>query len=455
MADVLAPLEELPATTAALMSATLRAGRNLTVQSAERLAQRAGGPADTLWAIRKTSLDLRFLVARQGEEVFFFFFKRQLPQVRPLMARLQACVQATEEVAPIGSLGGGAQPLKGLPQQPIYRLKVPSFLFVNPTAAELSQYAPPGTTAQNGVLFRVGKTGRSILGICRPELGIKAKVSYQVDGEAPRLLTNWPVEPFLALIETLRDFIAGEQTNSTELDLELPTDPSQMSDVHVTLYWFVEAFRAMEDAQRVIPPVESSSASAALIRPSYGTTSYSAEIALSVDSNGRFASAKSQDLISLGMHLSVLREKGALLARIALDPPDFLCQGALRDAFLESLRQSAPKELRKALGFGEDSAWSDFLDSAKERSVVFRIARDGNTDQDAVVLPGTVAGTFRTVILRTQAVVDASGPSPRVALSKTVRMYDSAAGQAQTLDVETVTYFMRLASALQSWLRVI
>lgn len=43
MADVLAPLEELPATTAALMSATLRAGQHLTVQSAERLAQRAGG----------------------------------------------------------------------------------------------------------------------------------------------------------------------------------------------------------------------------------------------------------------------------------------------------------------------------------------------------------------------------------------------------------------------------
>ena len=41
--------------------------------------------------------------------------------------------------------------------------------------------------------------------------------------------------------------------------------------------------------------------------------------------------------------------------------------------------------------------------------MVFRIARDGNTDQDAVVLPGTVAGTFRTVMLRTQAVVDVSG----------------------------------------------
>ena len=455
MADVLAPLEELPATTAALMSATLRAGQSLIAQSEERLARKGSGPGDVLWAIRKTSIDLRFLVARQGEEVFFFFCKRQLPQVRPLMARLQACVQATEEVVPVESLGGRTQPLRGLPQQPIYRLKVPSFLFVKPTAAELSQYAPPGTTAQNGVLFSLGKTGRSILGICHPELGVKAKVSYQVDGEAPRLLSSWRVEPFLDLIETLRDFIASEQTRSTELDLDLPTDPSQMSDVHVTLYWFVAAFRAMEDAQKLMTQVAPSSGSAGLKSPRYGTTSYSAEIALSVDANGRFASAKSQDLISLGMHLSVQREKGALLSRIALDPPDFLCQGALRDAFLESLRQSASKELRKALGFGEDSAWSDFLDSAKERSVVFRIARDGNTDQDAVVLPGTVAGTFRTVMLRTQAVVDASGPSPRVALSKTVRMYDSAAGQSQTLDVETVTYFMRLASALQGWLRVI
>ena len=61
----------------------------------------------------------------------------------------------------------------------------------------------------------------------------------------------------------------------------------------------------------------------------------------------------------------------------------------------------------------------------------------------------------RTLILRTAAKVDAAAKPMTVKLSGMVLCYDSLGGKGQTLDSQTVTYFMRLALALKQWLAVL
>ena len=127
----------------------------------------------------------------------------------------------------------------------------------------------------------------------------------------------------------------------------------------------------------------------------------------------------------------------------------------LRDAFLGQLRSSLPLGVLQPLGLQQGSAWTDFLDSARERAVVFRIGRDKNKDIDVVVLPGAGRDGLRTFILRTSAVVDVNAQPIDVKLSGITVIYDSVAGSHGRLDDPTVAYFMRLAGAFKSWLSVL
>ena len=97
--DELATLEELPFTTRELASATIQAGRQLLSRSAADIAPGAA-PQQGLLAIRRTALELKFYVARDGQEILFFFVKRQRPTMRSLAARLQLTLVAVPESAP-------------------------------------------------------------------------------------------------------------------------------------------------------------------------------------------------------------------------------------------------------------------------------------------------------------------------------------------------------------------
>lgn len=448
-----APLEELPMTTRELARATLRAGRTLVRASVARRSSQPGPPR-ALLAIRRTSLQLHFFIARSGEEIIFFFFKKQLGTIRPLEAQLQISLCVRQELpatnTPPAVATTGAAPAESCS----YRLVAPPFLKLRPTAAELAIYAPDGTTVESGVLLYIGPQGRHVLGILNPEAGSRAAALYTTPTR--QALTGWPAEPFLELTETLRAWLADTQSNDPEVNLAIPTDPSAMSDVHATLYWFVAAYRSVEAEQKAAsaeplpPPL-------ATIVPSYGLEEYTADIALCVDRTGRFATAKERQPVSLALHLEVRRELGALVARIKLSPPDFLASGALRATFLAKLRSGTPSATLKSIGMPQVALWSEFLDSATERAVVLRTSRDitSDTDTDVVVLPGTWQGRARTLILQTQAKVDVKAQPVHVALLAVALRYDSQASTKALLDDDTVTYFMRLAAALKHWLAVL
>lgn len=74
MTAVLAPLEELPTTTTALVRATLHAQQGLLERSTARLL--SATLSDSVWMVRKASLQLHFFIARSAEQVLFLFFLR-------------------------------------------------------------------------------------------------------------------------------------------------------------------------------------------------------------------------------------------------------------------------------------------------------------------------------------------------------------------------------------------
>lgn len=446
-------LSDLPRATEDLAHSTIRAGRSLLGRSAAGVRGESGVPR-TVLAVRRAQLTLRFFLARQREEVLFYFVKRQEPSLRPLEAQLRAVLQAVPPPAdaPTGPGTAAASPASVKP--PYCRLMVPPFLVLRPTMEELTRYAPSGTTADNGILFQVGPGDREryVLGIRNPEAEQRAAAVYTTQTRQP--LDHWPAEPFLAVIESLRLWVAEETKATEEAEIALPSDPRTASDVYAAIYYFAQAYQSLAaEAARVhtepLPPHLAS------LEPRYEAQDYTADIALCVDRKGYFATPEERQPISIGMCMTIGRELGGMVVRIMLRPPDFLIAGPLRDMFLEQLRSSLPIAVLQTLELQQASAWTNFLDSARERAVVFRIERDKNKDIDVVVLPGVWQGGLRTIILRTNAAVDANAQPIRMKLAAVALSYDSMNSSHRRLDDLTVAYFMRLAVAFKSWLSIL
>lgn len=451
MSDVIAPLEQLPQTTQALMAATLKAAATTLTASEDRIHSEPLHRA-ALWAVRKTALDLRFLIARDGEEVLFFFVKRQLPTAIALSVRLRVVIEAHPPASPLEpnrpAIPGQAKMESSDRAQ--HQLRIPPFLWLKPDAAALSLYAPPESTSRRAVLFRVGTAAQSVLAIRDPEDARKAMLCLTPVGKPVRPLPVRAAEPFLLLAETLRDWLLSSMSTATLHEVRIPENPSQQTDVHVTLHWFVESFLAMERASPS-PDIEARGS----LNPRYLVSCFQAELQLAVDDSGLLATEKTKTRTELGMRLRLTRERGQLRALIDLLPPDFLCSGPLRESFLTALearcRRGGPPLPQLASG----DAWSSFLSSARSRAVVLRTGKTGAHDQEVFILPGTCGEKPRTVLVRAVAQVDTRPQTPQVALSQESIAYDSFAPTPQLLDEEITGYFLRLSASLRDWLRLL
>jgi hypothetical protein len=450
-------LEDLPFATAELGRATIRSSRKLIADSVARAP--LVKTTRELVALRSAQLKLRLFLSRQGEEVIFFFFRRQLKEVRPLVADLCVRLQAAPDDGRAASAPRqGPQPAaesSGAGKEECrYRLRVPPFLCLHPTDDELRRYAPPGTTRENGVLFRIGPDRSHVLGIRNPESGLRAAVVF-TESE-PRLLAQLLVQPFLELCEELRSFTEDSEP-AAEVDFLPPTDPAQMTDADATLYWFVEAFRSIECAIKS-EEAQPLPAEVALCMPRYAAEDYSAELALCLDKDGRFVPPKEEHPVSLRLRLTVAREGGVLTARLLLLPPDFLIAGALFSSFLEALRSALPEKEKLFAALGTDeSDWTAFIDGAADSAVVFRTGTEAksDTDTDAVVLSGMLSGAACTLVLLTEAQVGSACSSPTVKLQKIELCYDSRRSAEQILPGKTAEYFLRLCAAMKDWLKIV
>lgn len=448
MSDVFAPLEQLPQTTRAFCAQTLRAAE-ITVEQSQRRMDREPLHRAAMWVVRRTQLDFRFLIARDGEDVLFFFVKRQLPSALALSAHLVVSMEAAPPVSPqTPSRDGRTAPTQG-EAATRYRLRIPSFLWAKPDASARTKYAPPGTDERNGILFRVGSHAEWVLAIRDPEHPKKAALCFGPLGQSARPLPLRVADPFLRLTETLRDWLLGPTGSGDIHDLRFPENPSHQSDVHVTLHWFVESYLAME---RESAAADSALSSRAMNRPRYQVSGYQAELQVCVDEQGQFANPQTPNPINIGLRLSLRRDRGWLTALIDLLPPDFLVDGALHASFLSALESLFRKEPHPIPQITDADGWSEFLSSARSHAVVFRTGKDGKQDREVFLLPGSCAGKKRTLLVRAMASVSWQKKDPHVALQKGEVCYDSLSASPDLLDEEVASYFLRLCSSLRDWI---
>jgi hypothetical protein len=387
-----APLEELPQAARALAHATFTAGRELVAKSVSAFTSE-GGAASGFLAIRTASVNLRLYLIRQGEQIYFYFVKRQLPDTRVIETNLRIALRAVED--------------DGVSMPPTYdacsyRLLMPPFLKLRPAAGELR------------------------------------------------------CAPILEFIESLRGWLEGGKPIGEEIPIAMPTLGERMNNVHLTLNYLVEGYLLSElemliaRGSQVPPPLN-------LITPFYAVDAYSADVALCLDHQGRFAAPDEPNPVSLNLSLRVARESGVLVAHIALLPPDFLAAGSLRDAFVAALREdnAVTRSLRQTLAMTTGSTFTDFLTRADSRAVVFRTERTAQADTDTVVLPGSWLGSPRTLILVAEVTVSDASTSPKVSLHKVRLVFDSLSDADQALDPKSATYFARLGASLDDWLAVL
>jgi hypothetical protein len=379
---------------------TTRALAWATLQSGRQLIADSAAATEhdalpTLLAIRRSALQLRLYLERRGEKIVFFFWKRKQRDVRLIEASLQVAMRAVEDD---GYLPPAADDCS-------YRVFVPTFLRPAPSPDSLRRH-----------------------------------------------------EALISFVDKLRGWLTGSQPPMTQIPLTIPKDPLTWNHVHTTLRRFVEGYLQIEIAmmlartESVLPPLDR-------VTPAYLPEDYKAEIALCLDQKGRFAPPDEEDPIALTMKLRVARDAGALVAHIELGPPDFLCSGALHEAFLQALSDDAAtaRRLREVLKLDTERDFGDFLSSARPHAVVFRTAHGSHSDTDTVVLPGLYRGVSRTVILITEVTVKSESvhSAPQVTLQKVNLGYDSLHDEDQMLDDKTAAYFTRLCAAFADWGRLV
>ena len=442
-------LKTIPQVTAALGRAACQVGRMLVLRTAADLAAHRQ-PAPALVAISKVGLSLQLFLSRKNEKIIFFFFKQQGQAFRQLHANLDVVLRPApaQSVATPPSLAAAARAARPI-RQDLYscRLLLPPFLLHQPSQAELKRYGPDGASAADTVLLRVGPGGQHVLSIRCPEVQSKAEVVFTKDRRGQ--IKEWDAEPFLELTETLRAWLVSGVKSGTEVELPLPTEPRRMNDVARVLHFFL---RGHHDLEHAIAPTPKAPPLLVTAVPRYEVATYAAQITLCLDRRNRLATNWAKNPSSILLQLTVAKEAGETVARIGLGPADFLCTGELRATFLTELAKGTPDKLRRSLGVKDQPEWSAFLNSAGERAVIMRVARDGRADVNLVVLPGTHGGRPRTLILRTEARVDVAAQPPTVQLSRVELSYDSQKHQRQRLDDKTAGYFLQLAAALKHWL---
>ncbi|MFC1822084.1 hypothetical protein ACFL9T_05205 [Thermodesulfobacteriota bacterium] len=440
-------IERLPEETKALAQGVRKAAGELLKTSIERLMMPTW-PIGECMVLRDVKFWWNFYMAKEGDEVVFFFFQKD----RPVRIILDATVSF--RAVPIASV---EEPIPIDSSQISYRIVLPPFVIAKPSPRQMTELAPEGATAENTILFQVGSGWQNVLAIKDAEQGVSGgKISYIGETENNQGPSQtWRVIPFLALIDSIRSWISAGFDRGEEELLEM-LDVANESDPKRILRLVVQAYISAVNSIQSNPPKVTS-----LLEPlvtNYGISGYQAKVLLRLKPNGELAIDDEDDPFQLLMHISLSPEKISVKARVTIGPPDFIISGPLHEAFISSLQEeSALEEIGRLLGYSKDEI-KDYLSRVGTRSSIFRTKRERRSDTDILVFPGMLSGRITLSILRGRFEVHAADDPPRVRLIKNSMKLLFAGVPSSTsrgLDNDTIKYFLRFVVAIKHWIEVL
>jgi hypothetical protein len=428
------PLTELPKDITSLARMIPGIGSKVTAVSVDRWPKLPG--LAEINYLRTVALKWQISFSKTKTSVFFFFRRKQSTWVM-----LAASVSLNVRVA---------NPLEPRPSPAIddirRRVRFPAFFWVNPSDDEIKTFGPPGATAANTVFFKLG-SGRNVLAISNPETGKKATLRYSPGG------VPGPVEPqngkyslaqFVDFTWTIRDWLARGKPSSTAIELTGP--PSQDAPVRQILTALLQAY------------VDSSASLAASpanpLFVSYVIDGYDLSLNLRVREDGSLAEKKEEEAFRV-IIAATTKPGPPPVVSVDLEPPDFLIDGKLFEAFFSAFTPPDPlRRLAKAAGT-QPGPMGLFLSRARSTATIFRIARRDDRDDDLLVLSGDL-GAPTTLVIKASFKVKTEKDPPSVELAgddiEVLKIVGNASDPSAKIPFDFVEYYLLLASSLRHWL---
>lgn len=430
------PLAKLPEEITSLSSLIPKVGHAFTSTSVDRWFKEPH--FSEINYLRSVVATWRINFSRSGTSTILFIFRRRKEPFVMLDATVSLSVRTTTPIE---------QQLTPALHEIQRRVMYPTFLWTNPTDAEIALFGPPGATLGNTVFFKLGSSAENILGIMNPELGKRATLRYSpkgVPGAVEPSNGKYSLRPFLDLTSTIRDWLSRNKPTTTATQLVGP--PMQTTVVHEILNAFLQAY---VDSNKALKTPEMMD-----VFQKYLIGKYQFALKLRLRADGSLAERKEEEQFQLVIDAGISSATPPI-ASVVVEAPDFLVDGPLFDAFFSSLTPVGPVQaiadaLRLNPGFVRP-----FLTAAKPGAAIFRSGRKGDRDRDIMVLSGDLAGSPSVVIINAEFTVDADRNPPRVELLESsvnaVRFIGPDPGSA-VIGFEFIEYYLLLASSIRRWL---
>lgn len=492
-------IEKLPEVVADWARAVPQVANALLKASAHRLLEQDVFIGDTL-LLRGIKFRWRYFIVKDGEKGFCFFVKN-------VPGRVVFKTLVSFEVGPVI-----AEPrISELTLEQIdHRIILPPFVVVRPTEDQLKEskgmLGNDADLKKNSVLFMLGPHGEDLLAVKNPEGGIEgARICYKHDGKDEEVRQSgnklWPLAPFLALIDAIQSWAAGDFETGHEEALT-PPKPEDATECARILNRIIRAYcEAVNEVDNGSRPVLSDLLEKMQTR--YGVRDFRADVILQLRPDGTLAGKDEEEeekkdeperyegveeeyedeyereffrdekeeeeeregkkrLFQLLMRVRLRPHDQGERATVAIGPPDFLVSGDLFNEFWKSLlEEDVIKRLGDELGVTEEDIRS-FIKTYGLAGSVFRVNREDGKDTDILILSGLLADRCRLVILRGIFEVKATVPEVKVLRRKIIgtplikRVFVGEPDPAAFgLDTNTVEYFLELITAIKRWVGVL
>lgn len=438
--DTPLPLAELPKEITALSSLIPKIGHTFTATSVDRWFK-SSGLAEINY-LRSVVGTWRINFSKSGTSTILFIFRRKKEPFVILDAQVSVSIRTTSPIE--------QQPTPAL-HEIQRRIEYPTFLWTDPTEAEVIFFGPPGATLENTVFFKLGSTGENILAIMNPELGKRATLRYspnRIPGPVEPKSGKYSLRPFLDLTSTIRDWLSKDKPTTTAT-LTVGT-PRQRTVVHQILTALLQAY---VDSNKALKTPEMPA-----VFQDYMIGKYEFALKLRLKADGSLAEKKEEEQFQLVIDAGITSATPPV-ASVVVEAPDFLVDGPLYDAFFSSLTPpSAYGAIARALRLSPPSPPEivrPFLIAAKSGAAIFRSGREDGRDKDIMILSGDLTGSPSIVIINAEFKVDAERNPPKVELHESsvrAERFEGPDPGAAEISFEFIEYHLLLASSIRRWL---
>ncbi len=422
---------------AELAAATPQLNRCVLGVSAGGLLGERSGLHSTL-LLRRLEFEWRFRLARTDQETFLIFFQKESPETVVFDALFRFRLEP--EPAPWSGP-------ELLPENVACSLVLPKLIYAHPTAQEWNLFAPSGATAANTILLRVGAGTEGILAVQNADEGPEdARIKLGGNWLAG---PPWPVAPFIALAQRMREWVTSSLAQGVRLEF-LPPQASDRAEVRQIFYQMLRAacrvMNGLKDQQR--QPSDGD-----LLQPMrtlFGLDGFDSEVTLRLRPDGQMAETMDEEMIELAVQAHMVPADTGLAATVFLKPPDFLVGGELHGELLSGFVEGADwDELAEGLVIQETAA-RQFLQSLGSGASIFRVKRRGQIDTDVLVAGGTLRGRSVALMLRGDFHVRTDGGEWHVKRKSSIKtLYaGDAHAEVRALEDKDVRYFLAVIASL-------